>query len=298
MKNKIIKLLCVSLTTCLLAGCSLIDILIDSASPKTSILLEVAKVYSDYAIAYPIGRTMGSIDVSEPIIIPHKQEDAIAMDYGFVPNRFVYPDDPEEPLLGDVYGNVSNYLDVSGLNQFSETYLQVGDQLFVSFDESELDLKNRIIRANDIIVTPVSEVSKDDFSVSGFISKLANGGTVICEEGLNETWSFKGYERILSILFDDGSYADLSVYQYASNKEMEGDASNMSKDGEYSGQGFASKEYHFKMGKLILTASETKGMNNYNLEKLLEILTEIAGEPFAQNYPETYKSLEDERDQY
>ena len=55
MQKKINLILCLSLMLTILSGCSIIDILVQSVSTKTSILLEVAKVYSDYVIAYPVG---------------------------------------------------------------------------------------------------------------------------------------------------------------------------------------------------------------------------------------------------
>lgn len=299
MKNKFLKFLCISLTTCLLAGCSLIDILKDSASPKTSILLEVAEVYQDYIITYPIKNTFESIQPSEPMIIPHSQTNALVSEnYGLVPDHAVYPPIIGEPMDGSIYGINGNYVDVTNLNDFNDYYLHRGDQLLVSFEENGLNNKDNTVIATSVEVTCAKDVSNEELSLYTLISKLNEFGRVTVANTSDDSWSFKGKQFGLIITYNDDTFASMIVYQYASNDEMEGDASNMSKDGEYNGQAFSSKEYHFKIGKLIISINGSSSLSDYNLNKTLEIFTEIAGEPFAQNYPETYKSLEDERDQY
>lgn len=299
MKKKIIKLLCVSLTACLLAGCSLIDILKDSASPKTNILLEIAEVYQDYIIAYPMGNTIGSIPSSEPMIISHSQTGALVSEsYGLVPDHAVYPPIDGEPMTGGIYGINGNYVDVSNLSDFDNYYLNRGDQLLIYFGENGLNSMDNTVVAVSVEVIYAKDVPYEEISLYTLIGKLNEFGRVTLTNTSNDSWSFKGRQFGLSIRYNDGTFASMIIYQYATNKEMEGDASNMSEDGKYSGQAFANKEYHFKIGRLIASISASSSLSDYNLNKTLDVFTEIAGEPFAQNYPETYKSLEDERDQY
>lgn len=246
---------------------------------------------------------MRSIEPSEPIIIPHKQEDAYQMEFGFVPDVFSYPDDPDEPLSGYIYSNENNYLDISKLDGFDSIPLQLGDQLTVSFDEGGMDLENNTIIAKTIDIKSVSDldfndldnsdlelgdpyrydVDCNDLSVYSLISILMNYGTVTCKKGANNQWTFKGYETIVSVFFDDGTYTDMSVYQYTSHDEMKVDAYNMSKDGEYNKQEINTKEYHYKIGKIIITVRDLNETNNNNTERLVDILSETIGIRYAES---------------
>ena len=301
MQKKIRFLLCLFLVLTL-SGCSIIDILKKSASTKTSILLEVAKVYSDYVIAYPIGVVMRSIAPSEPIIIPHEQEGIYTMEYGFVPDILIYPDNPEDSVSGKLYGVDSNYLDVSAIKNFDDTALQVGDQLTVTFDEGDMNLENNTIIAKSIEVKSVNDmdfndldfseyrwssyeayeedIQCDDMSTYSLISKLMHHGTVTCKEGPNEPLYFKGYETNLTFIFEDGVYADFSIYQYATNEEMEMDASNVI-GAEYNGRKFTTSVYHYKLGKIIFSVTQKLDTANYNSNRLMLILDKIAGGVFA-----------------
>lgn len=310
--KKMILILCISLIMTTTSGCSLIDTLVQSMSTKTSISLEIAKIYKNYVIAYPIGRVMRSIEPSEPIIIPHKQEDAYQMEFGFVPDVLSYPDDPERPLSGYVYSNENNYLDVSKLDGFDSIPLQLGDQLTVTFDKGGMDLENNTIIAKTIDILSVDDMDFNDLdfseyigtsyeayeddivcndlSVYSLISILKDYGTITCKEGPNEQWAFKGYETIVSIKFEDGTYADISVHQYASHSEMETDASVMQRDGEYNVSD--SKEYHFKLGKIIFSGIEIDDVTGYNTNRLMVILHKIAGGAFARNTDNFLRSEE------
>lgn len=117
-------------------------------------------------------------------------------------------------------------------------------------------------------------------------------GTITCKEGPNEQWAFKGYETIISIKFEDGTYADISVHQYASHDEMETDASVMQRDGEYNGRVSDSKEYHFKLGKIIFSGIEIDDVTGYNTNRLMVILHKIAGGAFARNTDNFLRSEE------
>lgn len=316
MQKKINLILCLSLMLTILSGCSIIDILVQSVSTKTSILLEVAKVYSDYVIAYPIGVVMRSIAPSEPIIIPHEQEGIYTMEYGFVPDILIYPDDSEDSVSGKLYGVNNNYLDVSAIRNFDDTALQVGDQLTVTFDEGDMNLENNTIIAKSIEVKSVNDLDFndldftdyrwysyeaygdgmkcDDMSTYSLISKLMDHGTVTCKEGPNELVYFKGYETNLTFLFDDGNYADFSVYQYATSEEMEIDAANMWNE-EYCGRALPTSVYHYKLGKIIFSVTQKLDTVNYNSNRLMLILDKIAGRAFAKNVYDHYSSEEYEK---
>ncbi|HAH94484.1 MAG TPA: hypothetical protein DCM01_11970 [Dielma fastidiosa] len=305
MQKKISLILCLSLMLTMLSGCSIIDILVQSVTTKTSILLEVAKVYSDYVIAYPVGRVMRSIEPSEPIIIPHKQEAAYPMEFGFVPDVLVYPENPAEPLSGYIYSIESNYLDVSAIRNFDDTALQVGDQLTVAFDEGDMNLANNTIIAKSINVKFVNDmdfnelesddlilgdpykynVDCNDMSVYSLISILMEYGTVHCTEGNNELWLFKGYETSITVFFENRTHAGISIYQYPSNAEMMIDAYNMNKDGEYNGKAYPLQEYYFKIGKIILEVRDSNEASDYDAGKLLEILKTHIGDPYARTFP-------------
>ncbi len=305
MQKKINLILCLSLMLTMLSGCSIIDILVQSVSTKTSILLDVAKVYRDYAIAYPVGRVMRSIEPSEPIIIPHKQEAAYPMEFGFVPDVLVYPENPNEPLSGYVYSVENNYLDVSAIKNFDDTALQVGDQLTVAFDEGDMNLENNTIIAKSINVKSVNDmdfnelesddlilgdpykynVDCNDMSVYSLISILMEYGTVHCTEGNNELWLFKGYETSITVFFENRTHAGISIYQYPSNAEMMIDAYNMNKDGEYNGKAYPLQEYYFKIGKIILEVRDSNEASDYDAGKLLEILKTHIGDPYARTFP-------------
>lgn len=255
MKNNIFKLLCISLTAFVLTGCSIIDILKESVKPKTNLEFEVAESFDDYAIITPFGNIMGGLNPRSRLKITYNNSECSI-----------------------------DCIDVSEINDLN--HLNLGDQVKISFLPENFNKDKSQIRASNIEVTKLSELAEEQFGIYSLIAtELPNLVSFETKE-INDPYFFvTGICNWLWLRYPNGALHSLEVFSYATADEAKGDASNMSEDGHYNGNGMSNKEYYFQKGRLIVVLST--GFNDYESEKATyEFLVTNFGEPFAENHPE------------